>query len=172
MLFNYLKKFHISCNFDDMGWWNRSRFWFLIFCSMFPKSTHETFSQKLYQTFQKNKRFSKPKLSRTDFTIVHYAGEVSFLGLVISFFCFMLNSISSVAEVSLLFCRLCTRPICFWIKIKITWWQNIKLCWQPQNVLLQLHFFLHFQRTLQSHPNFLQLDQDLRSARLSFVYVI
>ncbi|KAL5200646.1 hypothetical protein ABZP36_021849 [Zizania latifolia] len=43
---------------------------------MFPKSTHETFSQKLYQTFQKHKRFVKPKLSRTDFTICHYAGEV------------------------------------------------------------------------------------------------
>ncbi|KAL8137294.1 hypothetical protein V2J09_003295 [Rumex salicifolius] len=43
---------------------------------MFPKSTHETFSNKLYQTFQKNKRFIKPKLSRTDFTIAHYAGEV------------------------------------------------------------------------------------------------
>ncbi|KAH9618530.1 hypothetical protein KSS87_005395 [Heliosperma pusillum] len=45
---------------------------------MFPKSTHETFAQKLYQTFQKNKRFSKPKLSRTDFTIMHYAGEVTY----------------------------------------------------------------------------------------------
>ncbi|PKA61180.1 hypothetical protein AXF42_Ash006076 [Apostasia shenzhenica] len=43
---------------------------------MFPKSTHETFSQKLYQTFSKHKRFVKPKLSRTDFTICHYAGEV------------------------------------------------------------------------------------------------
>ena len=48
-------------------------------CSMFPKSTHETFAQKLYQTFQKNKRFNKPKLSRTNFTNVHYAGEVSYL---------------------------------------------------------------------------------------------
>lgn len=45
-------------------------------CSMFPKSTHETFAQKLYQTFTKNKRFIKPKLSRTSFTISHYAGEV------------------------------------------------------------------------------------------------
>lgn len=45
---------------------------------MFPKSTHETFAQKLYQTFQKHKRFVKPKLSRTDFAIAHYAGEVSF----------------------------------------------------------------------------------------------
>ncbi|XP_016580015.1 myosin-17 isoform X1 [Capsicum annuum] len=45
---------------------------------MFPKSTHETFAQKLYQTFTKNKRFVKPKLSRTSFTISHYAGEVTY----------------------------------------------------------------------------------------------
>lgn len=44
--------------------------------SMFPKSTHETFSTKLYATFKANKRFIKPKLSRTDFIISHYAGEV------------------------------------------------------------------------------------------------
>ncbi|KAG6645389.1 hypothetical protein CIPAW_08G119300 [Carya illinoinensis] len=43
---------------------------------MFPKSTHETFANKLYQTFKNHKRFIKPKLSRTDFTIGHYAGEV------------------------------------------------------------------------------------------------
>ncbi|CAL5343097.1 unnamed protein product [Camellia sinensis] len=45
---------------------------------MFPKSTHETFSNKLYQTFKSHKRFVKPKLSRTDFTISHYAGEVQY----------------------------------------------------------------------------------------------
>nr|XP_011465975.1 PREDICTED: myosin-11 [Fragaria vesca subsp. vesca] len=45
---------------------------------MFPKSTHETFSNKLYQTFKVHKRFVKPKLSRTDFTIAHYAGEVQY----------------------------------------------------------------------------------------------
>lgn len=45
---------------------------------MFPRSTHETFAQKLYQTFKNNKRFVKPKLSRTDFTICHYAGEVAY----------------------------------------------------------------------------------------------
>ncbi|XP_050366725.1 myosin-16 isoform X2 [Argentina anserina] len=45
---------------------------------MFPKSTHETFSTKLYQTFKDNKRFIKPKLTRSDFTIVHYAGEVQY----------------------------------------------------------------------------------------------
>ncbi|KAJ8759449.1 hypothetical protein K2173_006986 [Erythroxylum novogranatense] len=43
---------------------------------MFPKSTHETFANKLYQTFKNHKRFIKPKLSRTDFNIAHYAGEV------------------------------------------------------------------------------------------------
>jgi myosin-5 len=46
---------------------------------MFPKSTNETFSNKLYQTFKVHKRFIKPKLSRTDFTIAHYAGEVSYI---------------------------------------------------------------------------------------------
>ncbi|KAL5702572.1 Myosin-6 [Ranunculus cassubicifolius] len=45
---------------------------------MFPRSTHETFAQKLYQTFKNNKRFVKPKLSRTDFTICHYAGDVTY----------------------------------------------------------------------------------------------
>lgn len=49
--------------------------------SMFPKSTHETFSNKLYQTFKTHKRFVKPKLSRTDFTISHYAGEVCSVNL-------------------------------------------------------------------------------------------
>ena len=46
---------------------------------MFPKSTHETFSQKLYQTFKTHKRFIKPKLSRTAFTLAHYAGEVTWI---------------------------------------------------------------------------------------------
>ncbi|KAI4387355.1 hypothetical protein MLD38_005194 [Melastoma candidum] len=45
---------------------------------MFPRSTHETFAQKLYQTFKNHQRFIKPKLSQTDFTIVHYAGEVNY----------------------------------------------------------------------------------------------
>ncbi|KAF3436048.1 hypothetical protein FNV43_RR23140 [Rhamnella rubrinervis] len=45
---------------------------------MFPRSTHETFAQKLYQTFKNHKRFSKPKLSRADFTICHYAGDVTY----------------------------------------------------------------------------------------------
>uniref|UniRef100_A0A803LAF0 Myosin-6-like n=1 Tax=Chenopodium quinoa TaxID=63459 RepID=A0A803LAF0_CHEQI len=45
---------------------------------MFPRSTHETFAQKLYQTFKNHKRFSKPKLARSDFTVCHYAGDVTY----------------------------------------------------------------------------------------------
>ncbi|ESQ50397.1 hypothetical protein EUTSA_v10001881mg [Eutrema salsugineum] len=45
---------------------------------MFPRSTHETFSQKLYETLKNNKYFSKPKLARTDFTVCHYAGDVTY----------------------------------------------------------------------------------------------
>ncbi|KAL9248001.1 hypothetical protein vseg_021368 [Gypsophila vaccaria] len=43
---------------------------------MFPKSTPETFASKLYQTYKNHKRLIKPKLSRTNFIISHYAGEV------------------------------------------------------------------------------------------------
>ncbi|OIW05372.1 hypothetical protein TanjilG_28837 [Lupinus angustifolius] len=42
---------------------------------MFPRSTNKTFAEKLYQTFKDNKHFSKPKLSRSDFTVNHYAGD-------------------------------------------------------------------------------------------------
>ncbi|KAI7740045.1 hypothetical protein M8C21_006221, partial [Ambrosia artemisiifolia] len=45
---------------------------------MFPRSTHTTFADKLYHTFKDHKRFSKPKLSNTDFTICHYAGDVTY----------------------------------------------------------------------------------------------
>ncbi|KAJ7535365.1 hypothetical protein O6H91_12G030000 [Diphasiastrum complanatum] len=45
---------------------------------MFPKATHETFFTALLQNFKTHKRFSKPKLARTDFTISHYAGEVTY----------------------------------------------------------------------------------------------
>ncbi|CAL0310840.1 unnamed protein product [Lupinus luteus] len=45
---------------------------------MFPKSTHETFAQKMYQTYKTHKRFRKPKLAQTEFTINHYAGDVTY----------------------------------------------------------------------------------------------
>ncbi|CAK7327357.1 unnamed protein product [Dovyalis caffra] len=34
--------------------------------------------EKLYQTFKDHKRFNKPKLARSDFTICHYAGDVTY----------------------------------------------------------------------------------------------
>ncbi|KAH9619451.1 hypothetical protein KSS87_006575, partial [Heliosperma pusillum] len=43
---------------------------------MFPKSTPETFASKLFQTYKSHRRLVKPKLSRTNFIISHYAGEV------------------------------------------------------------------------------------------------
>ncbi|XP_057957772.1 myosin-15 [Malania oleifera] len=45
---------------------------------MFPKSTHETFSTKLFQHFRAHQRLEKAKFSETDFTICHYAGKVTY----------------------------------------------------------------------------------------------
>ncbi|XP_044471628.1 myosin-15 [Mangifera indica] len=45
---------------------------------MFPKSTHETFSTKLFQNFRAHPRLEKAKFSETDFTISHYAGKVTY----------------------------------------------------------------------------------------------
>ncbi|XP_055960444.1 myosin-15 isoform X2 [Mercurialis annua] len=45
---------------------------------MFPKSTHETFSTKLFQNFRAHPRLGKEKFSETDFTISHYAGKVTY----------------------------------------------------------------------------------------------
>ncbi|KAJ8767312.1 hypothetical protein K2173_017356 [Erythroxylum novogranatense] len=45
---------------------------------MFPKSTHETFSTKLFQNFRAHSRLGRAKFSETDFTISHYAGKVTY----------------------------------------------------------------------------------------------
>ncbi|KAJ3678582.1 hypothetical protein LUZ60_002385 [Juncus effusus] len=45
---------------------------------MLPRASHDTFAEKLYQNFTKHTRFTKPKLSRSDFTIHHYAGDVTY----------------------------------------------------------------------------------------------
>ncbi|XP_050884736.1 myosin-15 isoform X1 [Lathyrus oleraceus] len=45
---------------------------------MFPKSTHETFSTKLFKHFLCHTRFGKEKFSETDFTVSHYAGKVTY----------------------------------------------------------------------------------------------
>lgn len=45
---------------------------------MFPKSTHQTFSTKLFQNFGMHPRLEKVKFSETDFTMSHYAGKVTY----------------------------------------------------------------------------------------------
>ncbi|KAK3126891.1 hypothetical protein QOZ80_7AG0564580 [Eleusine coracana subsp. coracana] len=45
---------------------------------MLRNSTHEVFAEKLYQKFKGNPHFSRPKFSRSDFTIHHYAGNVTY----------------------------------------------------------------------------------------------
>ncbi|KDP34022.1 hypothetical protein JCGZ_07593 [Jatropha curcas] len=45
---------------------------------MFPKSTHETLSTKLFQNFRAHPRLEKAKFSETDFTVSHYAGKVTY----------------------------------------------------------------------------------------------
>ncbi|ONK75079.1 uncharacterized protein A4U43_C03F13100 [Asparagus officinalis] len=45
---------------------------------MFPKSTHEAFSMKLFQSFPAHPRLEKVKFSQTDFTLSHYAGKVAY----------------------------------------------------------------------------------------------
>lgn len=45
---------------------------------MFPKSTHESFTTKLFQNFQSHPRLEKAKFSRSDFTVSHYAGKVTY----------------------------------------------------------------------------------------------
>ncbi|KAL3497415.1 hypothetical protein ACH5RR_040147 [Cinchona calisaya] len=45
---------------------------------MFPRSTHATFSNKLFQNFRAHLRLEKAKFSETDFTISHYAGKVTY----------------------------------------------------------------------------------------------
>ncbi|XP_062186610.1 myosin-6-like isoform X2 [Phragmites australis] len=45
---------------------------------MLRNSNHEIFAEKLYQKFKGNPHFSRPKFSRSDFTIHHYAGNVTY----------------------------------------------------------------------------------------------
>ncbi|XP_059642620.1 myosin-15 [Cornus florida] len=45
---------------------------------MFPKSTHKSFSTKLFQNYRAHPRLEKAKFSETDFTISHYAGKVMY----------------------------------------------------------------------------------------------
>ncbi|KAL0687024.1 hypothetical protein Bca4012_086701 [Brassica carinata] len=49
----------------DEAWYN----------PMFPRSTHESFSMKLFHNCKTHPRLEKPKFSETDFTLSHYAGK-------------------------------------------------------------------------------------------------
>lgn len=146
-----------------IGWNNRLR-WILIlfffFCSMFPKSTHETFAQKMYQTYKSHKRFSKPKLARTDFTINHYAGDVS--EKVLDFFLGHSPRIRINRHKTLLMHRSHIKRIIFLIKTKIMLLQSIKLFYVLPSAHLLLIFSLLYQRRRQSNPNSLPLVHSLR----------
>lgn len=100
-----------------------------VSCSMFPRSTHETFAEKMYQTFKDHKHFSKPKLSRTDFTICHYAGDVSYTCLdVVNIYSAVIPQ-KLVAEtwMNRIF-RSLIRPNSSWRRTKITLLPSIRLC--------------------------------------------
>ncbi|CAH8320959.1 unnamed protein product [Eruca vesicaria subsp. sativa] len=45
---------------------------------MFPRSTHESFSMKLFHNCKSHRRLEKTKFSETDFTLSHYAGKVTY----------------------------------------------------------------------------------------------
>ncbi|KAF6146596.1 hypothetical protein GIB67_008882 [Kingdonia uniflora] len=45
---------------------------------MFPKSTHATFSTRIFQSIRTHPRLEKTKFSETDFTVFHYAGKVTY----------------------------------------------------------------------------------------------
>lgn len=134
---------------------------FWLFCSMFPKSTHETFAQKLYQTFKNNKRFIKPKLSRTSFTISHYAGEVTIV-LLLSIKVGPNSPLFMTIDCFFMFPRSLIWLICSLIRTKIMLWQNISLFWRNPHAPLWQVFFLHFLKNHRSPPNFRQLVPGLR----------
>jgi len=123
---------------------------------MFPKSTHETFAQKMYQTYKAHKRFSKPKLARTAFTINHYAGDVSTKLLSHKFIKISTNS-------NCLQCnRLHTKQTSFLIRTKIMLWQSTKHCWMLQNAPLLRICSLHCLKNLLNSPSSRLLVHDLR----------
>uniref|UniRef100_A0A0D3FRP1 Myosin motor domain-containing protein n=1 Tax=Oryza barthii TaxID=65489 RepID=A0A0D3FRP1_9ORYZ len=67
---------------------------------MLRNSTHETFAEKLYQKFKDNPHFSKPKFSRSDFTIHHYAGNVAESGYLESWCLYGITRLCIVMHVT------------------------------------------------------------------------
>jgi len=122
------------------------------FCSMFPRSTHETFAQKLYQTFKNHKRFSKPKLSRSDFTICHYAGDVSW-NICTSVSAYIITRMLDVICVN---SRSLIKLNCSWTRTKITLLQNTRHFFMHQNAPLCLGCFPLHLRNRPNNRSFLQ----------------
>lgn len=125
--------------------------------SMFPRSTHDTLAQKLYQTFNSHKRFSKPKLARTDFTICHYAGDVSDLNYLKSvcfkFFSWWQKCKLGLVTVFLFNFRLRIRLNSFWTRTKIMWLENINLSWTLQTVPLSHRCSQNCERNPPNHQS-------------------
>lgn len=149
--------FLVNCHIDMFLYLFAGPFVF----SMFPKSTHETFSNKLYQTFKTHKRFVKPKLSRTDFTISHYAGEVCSLNLC-SIQCTVGLCSTRIASIIPSTSRFSTNLTSFWTKTKTTWFLNTKTCWVFPNALLWQAFSLPSPKRLPNLLNFPRLVPVLR----------
>lgn len=126
---------------------------------MFPRSTHETFAQKLYQTFQNHKRFSKPKLARSDFTICHYAGDVSLFIYCNKcrawIFSFVLKP--WIIILLLFYYRSHIKQNCFWIKTKTTLLLSTRHSWGLQSVLLYLVCFQNQRKNPQTSQSSLLL---------------
>lgn len=137
----------------------------LYICSMFPKSTHETFCNKLYQTFKVHKRFVKPKLSRTDFNIAHYAGEARYV--IITFSCLLvLFKYQGFQFLHSINFRFYTSLTSSWTKIKTMLQLSIKICQVLPNVPLQQGFSLQQLKRPPNLQSFLLLARVLRSMGL------
>ncbi|XP_066385756.1 protein OPAQUE1-like isoform X4 [Miscanthus floridulus] len=55
-----------------------TKIYWILLKSMLGKSTHETFAMKLFQNLRAHPRLEKPKLSKTDFALLHFAGKVTY----------------------------------------------------------------------------------------------
>jgi myosin heavy subunit len=44
----------------------------------FPKASDQTFLEKLHKNLEKTPRYEKPRLSKTDFGVEHFAGKVTY----------------------------------------------------------------------------------------------
>ena len=131
---------------------------------MFPRSTHETFAEKLFQTFKDNKRFAKPKLSNSAFTIDHYAGEVwifnsVYISDIVNIWSWKNPEIPKQLQYDAISCLQCSSfrwriKLSFsWIRTRTMLLRSIRLSWMLQSVSLYQaysHLLLKIHLKLQS----------------------